>query len=598
MATGTTIINVAGKDVLYGFYYFEPSYDEIPAGSGVQRRAVRWPESPANLPLIYRKRPTVNNPNPGPEPDRLGDCVRLRDHGYDLSNTPMTWKQEASNLFQNPEIELISGLNNQAMSLLRQTYIDRYGVEIKIICTGAYIKNFDCFIESITYDAVPEYDIFIAKYYFPSGIPSFDKFGNPVSLAVPRSPDGYYYVTQDGQLCFFDKAIPESNVPVPPPTQYEDPEAPLVGAGQVYSSIFDVTNEIESEILPLWKTNTDFNLPNKYLNSSVTDTYESIDYLLEVYDEDPTGTNCPEIIMRLVYADYLGKGTIDTTGKDSNTMTKAMYSQYINHCEPLKSKFKFGSVEDESVFIIDISRKLWHDKIDSRVFELSLNDIDDQLNAAIGDPGELVIASYAVASLRALTLICNQSQLDNDVIELIDGTLETKHLTGSTDDPIGLLYTKLGIIVLSINKLEGIGFQNIVTKETLWTNETNTRRTYDRSAKQPIRLFKMLLTKDDNEADPSGDLFGFKSRCIKNKYVKYAHIRIHNQHYNYSNNPTYVEDKITGKIINAFQQKNQVYITSIGLYNDKKELLAVAKLSKPIIKNSTEEAIITVKIEQ
>jgi hypothetical protein len=37
-------------------------------------------------------------------------------------------------------------------------------------------------------------------------------------------------------------------------------------------------------------------------------------------------------------------------------------------------------------------------------------------------------------------------------------------------------------------------------------------------------------------------------------------------------------------------------MTTVGLYNDNQELLAVAKLSKPLVKDFTKEALIQVKL--
>ena len=39
------------------------------------------------------------------------------------------------------------------------------------------------------------------------------------------------------------------------------------------------------------------------------------------------------------------------------------------------------------------------------------------------------------------------------------------------------------------------------------------------------------------------------------------------------------------------------FITTVGLYNDANELLAVAKLSQPITKDFTKEALIKVKLD-
>jgi len=41
----------------------------------------------------------------------------------------------------------------------------------------------------------------------------------------------------------------------------------------------------------------------------------------------------------------------------------------------------------------------------------------------------------------------------------------------------------------------------------------------------------------------------------------------------------------------------QTYITTIGLYNDNQDLVAVAKLSQPVVKDFTKEALIRVKLD-
>ena len=41
----------------------------------------------------------------------------------------------------------------------------------------------------------------------------------------------------------------------------------------------------------------------------------------------------------------------------------------------------------------------------------------------------------------------------------------------------------------------------------------------------------------------------------------------------------------------------QTFITTVGLYNDNGDLLAVAKLSKPLKKDFTKEALIRIKLD-
>ena len=54
----------------------------------------------------------------------------------------------------------------------------------------------------------------------------------------------------------------------------------------------------------------------------------------------------------------------------------------------------------------------------------------------------------------------------------------------------------------------------------------------------------------------------------------------------------------TGNILYTTLIDNpQTYITTVGLYNDNNELLAVAKLSKPLVKDFTKEALIRIKLD-
>jgi len=51
------------------------------------------------------------------------------------------------------------------------------------------------------------------------------------------------------------------------------------------------------------------------------------------------------------------------------------------------------------------------------------------------------------------------------------------------------------------------------------------------------------------------------------------------------------------QVISGLRTDPKVYITTVGLYNDDNELLAIAKLSKPILKSKSREALIKVKLD-
>lgn len=78
----------------------------------------------------------------------------------------------------------------------------------------------------------------------------------------------------------------------------------------------------------------------------------------------------------------------------------------------------------------------------------------------------------------------------------------------------------------------------------------------------------------------------------------FVFIRARNSEFNYTCNPTFFRSGSSGTVIyQDFAQNPQTFITTVGLYNDSNELLAVAKLSKPLKKDFTKEALIRVKLD-
>ena len=74
-------------------------------------------------------------------------------------------------------------------------------------------------------------------------------------------------------------------------------------------------------------------------------------------------------------------------------------------------------------------------------------------------------------------------------------------------------------------------------------------------------------------------------------------VRLRNKEYNYTNNPTFY-NLSNGTINNEdFVNNPKVYVTTIGLYNDNNELLAVGKVSKPVEKSFEKEALIRVRLD-
>ena len=87
---------------------------------------------------------------------------------------------------------------------------------------------------------------------------------------------------------------------------------------------------------------------------------------------------------------------------------------------------------------------------------------------------------------------------------------------------------------------------------------------------------------------------------FKNRYTIYENeivCTVDANDFNMSQNPTITTDS-SGSLRNFATSSNFMpYVTTVGLYNDNNELLAVAKLSRPLLKDFTKELLVRVKLD-
>jgi hypothetical protein len=72
--------------------------------------------------------------------------------------------------------------------------------------------------------------------------------------------------------------------------------------------------------------------------------------------------------------------------------------------------------------------------------------------------------------------------------------------------------------------------------------------------------------------------------------------RANHNEFNYSSNPTYLEDSQI--VVKQYSTSSPVaYVTTVGLYDDKDQLVAVAKLSEPLRKDPSTELTVRVRLD-
>jgi hypothetical protein len=155
------------------------------------------------------------------------------------------------------------------------------------------------------------------------------------------------------------------------------------------------------------------------------------------------------------------------------------------------------------------------------------------------------------------------------------GTTSTKTAAASQGGGgIGLFYPDIGAIILNADQMNSL------------VADISTDVTSNKVGGNGKRFFQSLIE-------------GAKFQARREERLSSTHYfcRAGNKEFNFSNNPTFFTSS-TGEFSQpTFFKDPKTYITTIGLYNDANELLAVAKLSQPVLKSYSREALIKVKLD-
>ena len=108
-------------------------------------------------------------------------------------------------------------------------------------------------------------------------------------------------------------------------------------------------------------------------------------------------------------------------------------------------------------------------------------------------------------------------------------------------------------------------------------------------------LYNALTGSGTHGAIDSGNVFKLNSQ--ETITADYVFVRARNNEFNFSENPSFISGSTGAVLFDSFVNNPQTFITTIGMYNEANELLAVAKLSRPLLKDFTKELLVRVKLD-
>jgi hypothetical protein len=294
-----------------------------------------------------------------------------------------------------------------------------------------------------------------------------------------------------------------------------------------------------------------------------------------------TGSTAP-IEFAVAYGHKYGSGSVQLTTSDSALLpTKAIYSQYRillnNNFEgDADDFFTFysSSVEDgyqsNEIYVINLARARYRQQADAGNIKLTLSGSNGTSFTFIDDSGK----KFSDKAGKAGTVFNIVSGSNNLGTEL-DATIHS--YVAANQQGFGKFYPHLGIILLNPAAIQQVVGSELAPSATT----TPTAETYNHR-----RIF--------NAIKGGGD---FEMRRTENVSTQHFFVRATNREFNFSNNPTFTSGSDGTLREPSFETDPKTYITSVGLFNDSNELMAVAKTSQPIAKSFDKEVLIKVKLD-
>lgn len=309
---------------------------------------------------------------------------------------------------------------------------------------------------------------------------------------------------------------------------------------------------------------------------------ESGQYYWNVYNTNPNTDQTSQVCFAVAYGHRTGGGHPTLNDDDSSLLaTKAVYSQYRNLLlDPSDTTFTFNNgsstIDSDHIYVINVQRALLRERLDPGNWSLSLTGTNGRFTF-IDDSGQALGVAFGRSGL---------------VFNVVSGSLSgsagsTIVASGSaTKGGYGLFYPSLGIIVLNPNAIsESVGFSTVGTYSgsTPFAPDTGSKTT-----PQYIHAGLFFAIKSGSD---------FQARSAENISSTHYFVRLRAKDFNYSNNPTYFDETDGTLTHTTFIQDPKTYPTTVGLYNDANELLAVAKLSQPVQKGFDKEVNVKVRLD-
>mgnify|MGYP006077436885 CR=1 FL=1 len=312
-----------------------------------------------------------------------------------------------------------------------------------------------------------------------------------------------------------------------------------------------------------------------YFTSSVQVASATGQFYYNVYASvEATGS----VQFAMAYCDAVGSGSL-LYNPNVNTLspTRTNYGQYRNLIlGDENSSFIFGNQSASYFYALPIERSGYKEELLPGVMTLCLS--------GSGTSDELYLTDDS--RLNGPAVFSDAGRVFN----LVSGSAGTVY-TGISENgwtvnsgSYGWFLPDIGTVLLNGPALDGTFADGGINLSTLRTSNT--------AVNNPNKLYQSFVKGGEAAASP-----GWTLNSNEQLSSDFIFCRARSQNFNYSTNPSFISGSDGAVLYDSFINDPQVYITTVGLYNNDQELVAVAKLSRPLLKDFTKELLVRIKLD-
>ena len=345
-------------------------------------------------------------------------------------------------------------------------------------------------------------------------------------------------------------------------------------AGLIRYGSEDKVIDTQKVVTSTWSSNT--NDASNFINftSSIatgTDATSSGAFYIQVYNN--AGESQSQYF--IAYGHKHGSGSLDFTNDDGaigRSATRLIYNQYRQLVYGDETTdFNFGGHTPDDIFVININRARYKHNLKPGTLNLKISGAND-LSTIIHN---LTDDSITVTGSATITNAGRQFNLVSGSSGVRSGSTTVQTPSGS----YGFFYPDAGFIIINGGVMKnGNGYIS--------------RSLGSAGAGHVVNNSHEALRRAISSSNGGQFIVDSEEKITS----QYFFTRAKNNEFNYTTNPSFIDTN--GNLnFTSMVDNPKTFITTIGLYNDSNDLVAVAKVSQPIAKDFSKEALIRVKLD-